>query len=76
VVVGEVLGPTVGFFDGLFVGDEEEQAVIGTGTCDVPQVFPSVKDAMFLSDASRRDTVANDSRHKHLLVSSFAQCLF
>jgi hypothetical protein len=50
--------------------------VIGTGTCDLPQVFPSVKDAIFLSDESRRDTVANDSRHKHFLVSSFAQCLF
>ncbi len=71
-----MLGPTVGFFDGLFVGDEVEQAVIGTGTCDLPQVFPSVKEATYLSDASRRDTVANDSRHKHLLVSSFAQCLF
>ena len=76
VVVGEVLGPIVGFFDGLFVGDEVEQGVIRTGTCNLPQVFPRVKDAMYLSDASRRDTVANDSRHKHFLVSSFAQCLF
>jgi hypothetical protein len=57
-------------------GHGVEQAVIGTGTCDLPQVFPSMKDATYLSDASRRDTVANDSRHKHLLVSSFAQCLF
>jgi hypothetical protein len=76
VVVGEMLGPIVGFFDGLFVGDEVEQGVIRTGTCNLPQVFPRVKDAMYLSDASRRDTVANDSRHKHLVVSSFGQFLF
>jgi hypothetical protein len=63
--VGEVLGLIEGFLDGDFEGDEVEQE-IETGNCDKPQVFPSLTtDATWLSESSRRDTSAKDSRHKH-----------
>ena len=73
-VTGALVGDGV---TGAWVVGEVEQE-IETGTWDMPQVFPSLTtDATGLSEPSKRVTLANDSRHKHWLVPSFApQSLF
>jgi hypothetical protein len=54
-------------------GEVKKQEVVETASCDMPQVFPSLAtDATGLSEPSRRETSANDSRHKHPFVLSLA----